>query len=760
MRAKIILLVLLLFTNIAFAAPTITNVVANPYIYLGENEQVGLTCTDALYNVTSVYADISGPNITLPRLYFTGTTNYTLTIDKLYLDRTGTFTSLLTCINENNETTTDNINIDVYQLTGSVSNITPSSVYTGDVIEIDFMLKKNGAQITSDATFMVYVDGTVASLKVAPAYDINKGWILIIDPLQAGNHIIRVDSFYDRVSVSAERQISVGQRLYFAIQSIDNINLVENSNISVTLSAKERGTSLELTKSNTYIDIGSTRVEIKEIVKSGDNYIARLNAPLLSYGTYQIKVSFVHTSGTLTDAREVNYKMQVSGKIIDNNNKAVNTRMQFLSSGIEKLVMNTDGAGSYSGSILPGTYNMKLTFPQSNVYLTDVSVNSFSDPVRYSYVSDIRVPGIVTSGIYVFEFGLSYYRADIELSYNEKSVQNEDDIKILQCPSWNSANNVCNNNWTDAYGITDKVRNVVKLNVTNLSTFAIGSKEGITLQYNFEKSTYSLRDVVRIRGITTDNNNDPIEGVALSLYNNNIPINYTTTSDANGVFLFEFLTPNTEGNYTFKITAKKTPYINDSDDVRIEVIRSRDITIISKDTFQINEGESLSEEIRITNTGQTDLTNVSIVIDGVPEYYILSENYADIIAIGEEKVINLHLFVPVNASAGTYSGTIRIVSEQLTKEKVFGFTVLPMVNINNTLTTTGFSIGLPEINMDANIYVLLFAIVCFVFAYFMKKRKKKNKINYSSTLSDIKFYMNKSNTAVDVKEIDNNGKNN
>jgi hypothetical protein len=758
MRAQIILLALILFASTAFAAPAINNVVANPYVWLGENEQIVLTCSDASYNITSVYADIAGPNITLPRLYFTGTNNYTLTIDKLYLDRIGTFNSLITCINDNNETATQSLPIDVYELTGSINNITPENIYTDDIVEIDYSLRKNNAEITSSASFSIKINGNSVPLKVAPAYDVNKGWILIIDPLQVGEYTLNIDASYDRVSVETDRQINVGYGIYFSIETIDNTNLLENMNVSVLLSASERGTTIEITKDNLDIEIGSRSVEITEIVKNGENFVAKINAPAFSYGTYPLKAYLTHPRGTFTSTRDVVYRMPVSGKVIDGNNKPTNTLIQFFSGAIEKLKLQTDGSGSYSGYILPGTYKMQLTFPQSIVYLTDVNVNSFSDPLRYGYLTGVKIPGISATGVYVYEFGLTFNKADIELGYNEKELESEDDIKILKCSSWNYGSNSCRDNWTEISGITDKVRNVVKLNVTKLSAFAVGTKDKIRVQYNFDKSLFYLRDVVRIHGIVTDINNEPIEGVSISLYNNNAEINHTATSDVGGVFLFEFLTPNTEGNYTLLLSAKKTPFINASDVLKIEVVKNTDLTILLKDTFQLMGGESSEEEIRIANTGQTDITNISFIVEGVQEYCVLSANYTESIPVGQEKVIKLNFYVPANSSEGTFSGTIRVVSDQITKEKVFGFTVLPVTQNNSTVTTTGYSIGLPEINLDANIYILLFAIACFALAYKMKKRKNKNSVNYANTLSEIKLQM--SREAAAIKGIGENGKNN
>ena len=44
----------------------------------------------------------------------------------------------------------------------------------------------------------------------------------------------------------------------------------------------------------------------------------------------------------------------------------------------------------------------------------------------------------------------------------------------------------------------DSTRNLVKVNVTSLSAFVIGNKEGMNVDFSSDKETFSLNEIVKI----------------------------------------------------------------------------------------------------------------------------------------------------------------------------------------------------------------------------------------------------------------------
>ena len=125
---KFVLLLVALFLitiPLASAAPTIENVSVQPSsLWLGEYTTISLKCFDNNYTIEQVYADIIGPSITLPTMYFTKSNeNYTLSIDEEYLDRTGDFDVTISCENNESNISTDSASFTVSELTGYINGI-------------------------------------------------------------------------------------------------------------------------------------------------------------------------------------------------------------------------------------------------------------------------------------------------------------------------------------------------------------------------------------------------------------------------------------------------------------------------------------------------------------------------------------------------------------------------------------------------------------------------------------------------------------
>lgn len=731
-------------TKLVFAIPIIENVSIPSYVWLGEDINIQLNCYDGNYSINSVYANTVGPNITLPILYFTNISNmYNLKIDKLYLDRIGPFNILISCTNTNNETTNVSSVISVYKLEGKIINIIPEKIYSDDIIEIDFILEKNGERITKDTSFKILINNEEKIPKILPVYDTNRGWIIKLDPLPPNIYNIQVSAFYDRMNVTDSKQKEIRDSINFEIVSIDNIYVKSKENLTILLEANEKGNSINIDKDNLKIQINDIDIEIKNITKLNNQSIVNIVLPSLSYGKYNLKAILLHKNKTYTKTVEIIHKMPVTGKITDKNNKGINAQIKFVSDGEEKLSISTDSSGTYSGFLLPGIYDIKLIFPQSILYLERSPINNFNDPIRYYYFTDISIPGIQVNGIYIYEIAFPFSKAIIEVFYEEKNIINENLLKVFKCSDWNYGKNLCNTNWTELDYEIDTVRNIIKFSSNNLSAFVIGTRDKIDIFANLNKEKYYLKDIIKLSGVIWDSKKDAVSDAEINLYNNNLSINYTTISDSNGAFLFEFLAPTKEGNYTLSLTAKKSLFINSSKEIKFEVIKNRDISILFTDNIQITQGDVSKEELKIINIGQTELNNITISIDGVPEYVIITPDKIDKLDINGEAIIDLHFFATLNSTPGTYSGKIKIKNNEISKEKIFGFTILKLSQTeqNGIPTFTGFSINLPNIKLDQNIYLILFALLSFLIAYKLKRRKYKKKEDYKDTLSDIKLYL-------------------
>jgi hypothetical protein len=759
----IILLILIAIPKITLAMPIIENVSVNPQsLWIGESPIISLNCYDNESKaITNVYSNTVGPGIILPRLDFTGgydsfTGDYSLF--KSYLDRAGNYSVMLFCNNSDDQSANASTNFTISKLTSYISSINPSPGYIGDELEIDFFVKKDNAPLSSGVIFNVTLNDQLKQLKIAPAYDLAKGWILKIDsPPTEGIYNLDVYAFYDRTNVTNSSSIKIIKKIDFGIVSLSQIWVEGNENITVSLKAKDRGNVIDLNNSNLNIQIASTNLNILSVNRDGDLYDVLITTPSISAGVYNIVATLNYNGNSYSDSKEIDYIVDVNGKIVDNDKKGISTQIRFISNDIEKLKISTDSAGYYSSTLPPGTYDVQITFPQSTLTLKEVSVNSFDDPIKYFYSSDYLVPGIRNAGLFSYEVALTYYEADLEMNYNENNVLDESDMVIYKCSIWNAGRKICNDKWVEIGGDIDTIRNLVKIELNSLSAFIIGEKKEINANFNLDSQKYYTGSLVNVRGYLKDVDGDAVPNATIKAYVKNTQINVETSSDNNGVFSFEFKAPEDEGNYTLILNASKSPYISFNGNNSFETFKNREIMIVTPDTIKLSQGQNSTQEFSITNVGQADLFGLNISLNSIPNNYYNISNFVERIKQNEEIKLYVYFSIPEDAEKKTYSASLAVFNNEIKQDKIFGFTVTGKnETVEQNITNPSGRFILPTLpNFDYNmIYIIIFAIFCFSSAIILKKmRIKKSKRNdIKDFLFDIKNSLKKKNVALTKKD--------
>jgi hypothetical protein len=749
MKKYFIILLLIVIQKIAFATPVIENVSVNPQLlWIGESPIISLNCyDDENKTITNVYANTLGPGIILPSLNFTG--NYgSFTGDyepiKTYLDRTGSYNVTIFCNNNDSNSTSNSTTFTVSRLTGYISSIQPKPAYIGGELEIDFFVKKDETPLTSGVIFSITLNDQVKQLKISPAYDISKGWMLKIDsPSTEGIYNVKVYASYDRANVSNSSSIEIRKKIEFEIVSISKNWVEGNENITVTLKAKDRGNVIDANKNNLNIQIASVNLNIISIERNGDLYDVKITTPSISAGRYELKVILSYEGSSYSATKPIDYIVSVKGKIVDSNNKGISTEIRFLSNNVEKLRLITDSAGYYSGSLPPDTYDVQIIFPQSTLYLKGVSISNFNDPIKYFYSTEPLVPGIRNAGLFSYEIALTYYEADIEMNYDERNVFDETDLVVFKCSNWNSGRKLCNDKWIEIGGDIDTIRNLVKVNLNSLSAFVIGERKTISVNFNLDNQKYYTGGTIKVRGLVKDLDGDTVANATIKAYVKNTQINVETFSDNNGVFSFELKAPEEEGNYNLALNAEKSPYISFNDSKSFDVVKNRAITIVVPDTIKLKQSQNLTQEISIVNTGQADLSNLNISLTGIPSNYYNITTFIERLKENEENKIYIYFSIPEDAEKKTYSASLVAFNDEIRQEKIFGFTITGKNETVVTQTPAGKFI-LPK--LDSNVtYIIIFAIFCFSMAIILKRIKvKKSKRNeIKDFLFDVKSHLRK-----------------
>jgi hypothetical protein len=719
----IFLFITIMLASTAMATPTIDQLVANPQeAWLGDMVNITARCVDN-ETISRVYADVQGPGIILPSLDFSfvGDGMYTLNIPGQYFDRRGSYTSTVYCAS--NGTQNASIGFSISELKGQISGVT-NPVYSGNTVEIQYIPKKNDDAITTGITFSVFIDGQQGQFKIPPVYDTTKGWLLRLEAPPVGVHNIVVEGNYQGKIIQSDTSIEVKPIVEFEIASIDRTNIRPGDSINFAIRALNKGSIINLNESNLVVHVDNIEIDMDSIAQSNNLFNVKITAPTLSTGRYHLTIDMSYNGSTYTAQRDLDYVAVIEGKFTDVNGKAVSMQMRFLKSNVEKFRISTLTDGTYSGQIIPDTYDVDIDFPDANIHLDRAVVTTANNPVNYIYNTYIKVEGIVASGIYQISIVWKFDSARLRLRYDD-IFENKSGIKIFYCSSWSQK---CNSAWAKAIPDIESNANRAIFTTSVLGAFVVGTEDTLQMILNLDKAKYGEKDFIKVKG-STFGQQTPIGNVTITLKIDNTYIDQTITSDSKGLFSLEFVGPENDGNYTIKAEARKPPLTPYSSTYRLEVISVPSVSIVFPGSLRVEKGKNVTEEIRIINTGQQDITNVHLGIALDNKYFSIPA-YPERIGIKEEIRIPLTLFSYDDDLETTQSAAINFSSDQITQNKIFGFTILAPSVKNNTQEpplATGLAtsqISLPGVEIT---YLAIFAAVLIAGVYLLKKFKGRNR---------------------------------
>ena len=487
--------------------------------------------------------------------------------------------------------------------------------------------------------------------------------------------------------------------------------------------------------------IDSTLINKENIVTtSGNPFQIKITMPDKDPGKHTLKIILSYNGYTANKIIPINYVITASGKIVDINGKGVSGIRIFLNNAL-KFTTSTDG--TYSGNILPGIYDMKIELPHSTLYLNDVDIESFNDPIKYYYLTT-DVFGIKSYGLFIYDVSLPFSNARIIMNYDWTKVPDEKELRVYKCDEWNPVKKVCNSEWEEQ---TAEIKSgTATVETASLSAYVIGIRKVLSVNFGLDKDVYNLNSPVKIDGIVEEGTT-PIDNATVKIFLNGNLV--SSTQSKNGVFRVEFLAPDKEGNYTLLVTAEKQPYMICNNTRILVVKKSKEIALMIPDPVRVKQGENKTVNFLIINVGQSDVSNISVSLDGLPTDYYRILEFPKTLKVGDNMTIPIRFVIPVNASENTFSATFRVNSNEVSKEQIFGFTIeksIPKENITYTTNVPTANVILPS--YTDIIYVSSFGFAAISGAYTLKKIKKRKlrRREIKNLLLDVKREIRKGKT--------------
>ncbi|MBU0530086.1 MAG: carboxypeptidase-like regulatory domain-containing protein, partial [Nanoarchaeota archaeon] len=612
---KLILLGLVLCIFLAtevYAAPVLDSVeMYPPNPWIGQDVDVTVFCTDnANKTIEGVTGKIQSPSISHPPISFNyANPEYALNINNNYLNEIGQYSILINCTNNESESASSTQVFTVSQLSSMVDSIDPSPAYTGDNIIAHIFVYKDTTKLNeySNIVFDVYLNNQIIINGQPAPYHTGKGYFIITIPSQnvpsnPGVYPLEIVAFYDGNTVVNETSIEVKRPIEFNLINVDKDLVKSGDAITLTVNAKDRGNKIFMQEENLGIKINSVDVDIKKITESGNDYKIEITASSFDAGEYELSVYFSYDGFSATKYHDIAYGVEISGLALEGN-KGDPFSLKFKSRDGTQTTINVDSKGEYSGFLEAGTYDLTLTHPKSTLFLSNVTIDEFDDPIKYIHQDGGTVKGIISAGLYIYEIALDYTTSEFEMKYNDKMTYDETDVLVYQCNNWNSGQGNCVSDWEEVDAEIDTVRNTITIENEGMSTFVIGNKQKMKIDLPVNTLKFNSGDPVEFTGIVTDSLNAPLVGAVVTLKKNDIEMS-STESGTNGMFSFSFLPEEDEGIITYTVETYKDPYEPVKKVVSVEIEKIKSISILITDTVRVPLGDLVLIKATIVNTGQ------------------------------------------------------------------------------------------------------------------------------------------------------------
>ncbi|RLJ02177.1 MAG: hypothetical protein DRP11_03340 [Candidatus Aenigmatarchaeota archaeon] len=694
----------------------------NP-VWFGEPLSISANCT---YNSSAhVWLDIESP-IIMQNLTFSED-NQTFHLTYSNMPELGTYTGTVHCVADVEETN-QSISFLVRDLDAKIEKLKPENFYTDSRLTITVNITEVSDHTynpNSGIGFELLEGSSTINLSPEDIYFKDGLWFVSPDYIfSEGEHHLNLRIEYQGKSIEAPFILNVLQPLNVKILSLTG-DVKPYNNITIEPQVTYKGSSLSLSELN---DL-KIYLDSEEMPFSVQGNRITIELPDKDPGTYTLKLECSYEGAHASAETRISYLIGFTGTLVDIDNNLLSGTITFEKNGFSKRVTVN---GDYSFSVPAGTYTVKVeNFPGlKKAVFEGVEVNGETENfIRIDHFTsdDLGVPGIRIAGGLGLEMVLPFDSVKMEIGYDSSVVRDESELKLYTCENWNFDARRCSGEWEELSAAVDRISNVVKITTTHLSGFIVGEEERADIMFKTDKDAYFFGEEIVVTGTVRDGNQNPIPNAEVRYFFNDQTGTVRTTHD--GIFSFTLTAPENPG--TYRIEASLPEYSMETFTEEVTVEGKKALTLILPDDSEIPYSEESTFDIKIVNSGQVDLNDLDVVINGLPEgTFTCSPDRIEKLSRGEQKSVTLR-FIPPNTSKN-YQVTVTVSNRSIEETESFVLMVTgPAMSETQDQEPpfTGFITFVESVNpFDALSGITLIGIIFYSLKITRKKKEPRGSI--------------------------------
>lgn len=445
-----------------------------------------------------------------------------------------------------------------------------------------------------------------------------------------------------------------------------------------------------------------------EVFIDNMNYISQLPD-----GHYRFDIMLDAGSETVTmDRVLVDKGTMFSGRVYDSGGSGVKTNFRLISDNGDTMIESRPD-GTYSKEIDAGLFDAaEVDFHHTGrdtydtrVFLNDPKLDQETDlagegsAVRYHYWSDptSNVPGVETVNQMALMFGYDMSEPQsVKMKFDPSEI-NPQELQVYECSFWNFEGKKCDGEWNQIDRTkfdVNLVRSPPEVKIDDverfdnpgddkkilMNSYVLGVPAGVRLGDQFTISGPSdgripMNGDLTVSGDVIDENDNPIgEGHQVDIEFGEGDVELNPKTDSDGEFEVEGSAPSEPGDYEITVESNPEGYgsFKRTFDDPLVVYKEKDISLNVPDSVDMRREEEKEIDIEVKNTGQTELTDVSLTFSGMDSsLYSVSSPDLGSIPAGESKKSTVTVEIP-DAYSDAFPSLISSVSAKAGEEQLEG----------------------------------------------------------------------------------------